>query len=171
VSRGRNERDTWQYREKESSCACTPPVREPENIEAAGKTRERETNTSDPLMAPEKRKGQETNVPCPRETAMSLGAWETIMPEGETVAMSRDGEPLTSAAKKRQQKEAAADRHQAAAGEGPPSSVGEETRFVPLSATDPQMQAARHGKCGPTTADYCKSRLSRNLSQRPGAQL
>ncbi len=45
-----------------------------------------------------------------------------------------------AAAKERRQKEAAADRHQAAAGERPPSSVGEETRSVPLSATDPRCK-------------------------------
>jgi hypothetical protein len=64
---------TRQYREMESSYASALPAREPKNIEAAGKARERETNFSDPLMAPEARKGQETNAPCPRETE-SMGA-------------------------------------------------------------------------------------------------
>jgi hypothetical protein len=142
VSRGRKvERHacsvigTWQYREMESSCASAPPAREPENIEAARKAREQETNASDPLTAPKARKGRETNVPCPRKTE-SMGARETKVPEKETAAVRRDGEPLTSAAKKRQ-KEAAADRHQAAAGERPPSSAREGIGPVPLSATDP----------------------------------
>ncbi len=70
---------TRQYREMESSCASAPPAREPENIEAAGKARERETKAFDLLTAgaylgPEARKGRETNAPCPRETAMSMGA-------------------------------------------------------------------------------------------------
>jgi hypothetical protein len=47
-----------QYREMESSCASTPPARELENIKTAGKARERETN-----------------LPCPREIAKSIGAW------------------------------------------------------------------------------------------------
>ncbi len=107
---------------------------------AAGKARERETNASDLLTAPEARKGRETNAPCPRETAQSMGAWEINMPERETAAVRRDGELLTSEVPERWQKEAAADRHQAAAGERPPLSVGEETRFVPPSATDPKCK-------------------------------
>jgi hypothetical protein len=93
-----------QYREMESSSARAPPAREPVNIEAARKVAERETNASDPLMAPEARGERETNTPCPRETAMSMGTWETNMPERETAAIRRDGEPLTSAAQERQQK-------------------------------------------------------------------
>ncbi len=127
---------TRQYREMESSCASAPPARELENIEAAGKVRERETNASDPLTAPKARKGRETNVPCPRETE-SMGAWEINVPEKETAAVGRDGEPPTSAAMERRQKEAAAYRHQAAAGERPPSSAREGIGPVPLSATDP----------------------------------
>jgi hypothetical protein len=53
-------------------------------------------------------KGRETNAPCPRETAMSMGAWETNMPERETAAVRRDKEPLTSAAQERRQRAAAA---------------------------------------------------------------
>ena len=85
---------TQQYREMESSCASAPPAREPENIEAAGKAREQETNASDPLTVPKARKGRETNAPCPRETE-SMGARETNVPEKETAAVKRDGE-LTS---------------------------------------------------------------------------
>jgi hypothetical protein len=43
---------TRQYREMESSSASAPPAREPVNIEAAERVRERETNASDPLLAP-----------------------------------------------------------------------------------------------------------------------
>ncbi len=52
-------------------------------FEAAGKAREQETNSYDPLTAPEAREGRETNAPCPRETAMNMGVWETNMPERE----------------------------------------------------------------------------------------
>jgi hypothetical protein len=62
------------------------------------------------------------------------------VPEKKTAAVRRDREPLTRAAKERRQKEAAANRHQAAAGEQPPPPVGEETRFVQLSATDPECK-------------------------------
>ncbi len=127
---------TLQYRRMESSSASAPPAREPENIEAVGKARERETKASDPLTVPKARKGRETNVPCPRETE-SMGTREINVPEKETAAVRRDGEPLASAAMERRQKEAAADRHQAAAGERPPSSVREGIGPVRLSATDP----------------------------------
>ncbi len=127
---------TQQCKEMESSCASAPPAREPENIEAAGKDRERETNVSDPLTVPKARKGRETNVPCPRETE-STGPREINVPEKETAAVRRDGEPLASAAIGRRQEEAAADIHQAAAGERPPSSAREGNGPVPLSATDP----------------------------------
>ncbi len=71
------------------------------------------------------------------ETAESTGAQETNVPEERSATVRRDGEPLTSAAMERRQEEAAADRHQAAAGERPPSSVREGIGPVPLSATDP----------------------------------
>jgi hypothetical protein len=53
------------------------------------------------------------------ETAKSTRAQETNVPEKETAAVRRDGELLASAAMKRRQEEATADRHQAAAGERP----------------------------------------------------
>jgi hypothetical protein len=120
VSRGRKERHacsvigTRQYRKMESSCAGTLPAREPENIEAAGKAGERETNASDPLAAPEATKGRETNATCPRETAKSTGTRETNVSEKETAAVRRDGEPLTSTAPERRQEETAVAEHQAA---------------------------------------------------------
>ncbi len=104
---------TRQYKEMESSCAGAPPVREPENIEAAGKARERETNASEPLEAPKATKGRETNAPCLRETAKSMGTRDTNVSEEEIAAARRDGEPLTSAAQERQQEETAIAEHQA----------------------------------------------------------
>jgi hypothetical protein len=107
VSRGRKERHacsvigTWQYRKMESSCGGSLPAREPENIEAAGKARDCETNASDPLAAPEATKGRETNTPCPRETAKSTGTRETNVSEKETAPIRRDEEQLTSAARER----------------------------------------------------------------------
>jgi hypothetical protein len=47
---------------------------------------------------------------------MSMGAWETNMPERETAAVRRDSEPLTSVVQEQWQEEAAAEQHQAAAG-------------------------------------------------------
>jgi hypothetical protein len=68
-----------------------------------------------------------------------MGAQKTNVPEKETATVRRDGEPLTSAAKGQQQKEAAADRHQTAAGERPPS-AREGIGPVPLSASGPRCQ-------------------------------
>ncbi len=124
---------THSKEEMESSCASPLSVRKPENIEAA---RKRETNASDPLAAPEAAGMRETNAPCPKEVAKSMGARETNVPKERSAAIRRDGEPLTSAAKRRRQKEAAADRHQAAAGERPASPVREGTGPVPLPDTD-----------------------------------
>ncbi len=141
-----------QYREMEGSCASALPAREPENIEAAGKTRERETNASNPLMAPRARKGQETNAPCPRETAISMGAWETNMLERETAAARRDGEPLTSAVQERWQEEAAAEQPL------PPAMEGTEPVKSPV--TDPKTES--RGRYGQTPAHSSKSQLGRN---------
>ncbi len=125
-----------QYREMESSCASAPPAREPENIEASGKARERETNTSDPLTAPEAR-NQRTLL---EGDGKHGGMGNQHAGERETAAVRRNSKPLNSAVQEQWQKEAAANRHLAAAGEQPPSSVGEEGRFVPLSATYPKCK-------------------------------
>jgi hypothetical protein len=73
----------------ERSCADAPPERGPENIEAA---RERETNASEPLAAPGAAGRWETKEPCPMETAKSMGAQETNVPEERSAAVRRDGE-------------------------------------------------------------------------------
>ncbi len=113
------------------------PTKGVERVVAAREARERETNASGQLKGPEAAGRRETKEPCPMETAESTGAQEINVPEKETAAMRRDSEPLAGAAMKRWQEEAAADRHQAAAGEQPPSSVREGIGPVPLSATDP----------------------------------
>jgi hypothetical protein len=127
VSRGRKVRDTQgkigtrQYRRMESSCARAPPAREPENIAAAGKAREWETNASDLFEAPQAAEGPETNAPCQRETAESMGTRETNVSKKETAAARRDGEPLTSAVQERRQGDTAADEHQSAGESSSPS--------------------------------------------------
>jgi hypothetical protein len=79
----------------ESSSASAPPARELESIEAAGKAREWETNTSNLFEAPQAAEGWKTNAPCRRETAESMGTRETNMSKKETAAARRGGEPLT----------------------------------------------------------------------------
>jgi hypothetical protein len=93
-------------------------------------------------MTIEARKGRETNASCPRETAMSMGAWETNMPERETAAVRRDGEPLTSAVQERWQEEAAAEQHQAAAGEQPLPPAREGTEPVTSPVTNPKTRTS-----------------------------
>jgi hypothetical protein len=145
-----------QYREMESRSASAPPAREPVNIEAVGRVAERETNASDPLlMALEARGERETTAPCPRETAMSMQAWETKMLKIKTAAVRRDGELLTSAAQERQQEETGAEKLQVAAGE-PASSPGGKTAdpgiphmVCPEVGPDDSRQGrmlAQHGK-------------------------
>jgi hypothetical protein len=72
-------------------------------------------------------------------TAESTGAGETTVPEERSAAVRRDGEPLTSVAKRRRQTEAEADaeRPQTDAGERPPSPVREDEEEPPPLAEDP----------------------------------
>ncbi len=71
----------------------------------------REANASGQLTAPEAAGSREAKEPCPMETAESTGARDINVPEKETAAVRRDGEPLAGAAMNRWQEEAAADRH------------------------------------------------------------
>ncbi len=71
-----------------------------------GQSGERETNASGQLTAPEAAGRRETKEPCPMETVESTGAQETNVPEERSTTLRRDGEPLTSAAKRRWQTEA-----------------------------------------------------------------
>jgi hypothetical protein len=88
------------------------------------------------------------------ETAESMGARETNVPEERSTALRRDGEPLTSAAKRRRQTEADAEEHQAAAGEQPSSPVRGDEEELPLLVDDPAGQqvtaAAITGREGAT---------------------
>ena len=88
------------------------PTKGVERVVAAREARERETNASGQLTAPEAAGRRETKELCPMGTAESTGAQETNVPEERSAAMRRDGEPLTNAAMERRQKEAAADEHQ-----------------------------------------------------------
>ncbi len=76
------------------------------------------------------------------ETTESTGALETNVPEESSVALRRDGEPLTSAAKRRQQTETETDTEepQTDAGERPPSPVREDEEELPPLAEDPAGQ-------------------------------
>jgi hypothetical protein len=133
-----------------------------ERIVVADKAGERETNASGQPTAPEAAGRRETKEPCPMETAESMGAWETNVPEERSTALRRDGEPLTSAAKRRWQTEADAKEQQAAAGERPSSPVREGEEELPPLVDDPAGQqvtaAAITGREGTTheNSEYIK---------------
>jgi hypothetical protein len=74
------------------------------------------------------------------ETAESMGARETNVPEERSAAMRRDGEPLANAAKRRRQGETVAEEQQGASGEQPPSPVREDMEDVPPLMDDPAGQ-------------------------------
>jgi hypothetical protein len=126
-----------QYRRMESSSASAPLATGSGSVEAAGKAGERETNASEPLAAPEAAGRRETKEPHSMDTAKSMGARETNVPEERSAAVRRDGELLVNAAKRRQQKGAATNERQVAAGERPSSPVREELRAAPPSGKDP----------------------------------
>jgi hypothetical protein len=85
---------------------------------------------------------------------MSMGAWETNMPERETAAVRRDREPLTSAAQEQRQEETAVSKHQTA-GESASSSGGETANpgvphtVCPGAGTGDQVD---RGGCQPDVA-------------------
>ena len=96
---------TQQYKRMEDSSMNASPTKRAERVVAADKAGERETNASERLTVPEATGRRETKEPCPMETAESTGAQETNVPEERSAAVRRDGEPLTSAAMERRQKE------------------------------------------------------------------
>ncbi len=131
---------TQQYREMESSGMDASPTNRMERVVAADKAGERETNASERLTVTEAAGRRETKEPCPMETSESMGTRETNVPEERSAAVRRDGEPLTSAAKRRWQTEADAKEQQAAVGERPPSPVREDEEEVPPLVDDPAGQ-------------------------------
>ncbi len=84
-------------------------------------------------VAPEVTGRRETKEPYPMDEAGSMGVRETTVPEEKSAAMRRDGEPLTTAAKRRRQTETDTDaeRLQTDAGERPPSPVREDEEEPP----------------------------------------
>jgi hypothetical protein len=81
----------------ESNSANIPPTKGSTDVEAAGKTREREANAPNQFKAPRAAEEREANAPCRRETAENTGTRETNVLEKEAAAVRRDGGPLTIA--------------------------------------------------------------------------
>ena len=114
----------------ECSDTGASPAREAGRVAVAGGAGERETNASNRLTAPEASERRETKELCPMDTTESTGARETTVPEERSAAVRRDGEPLTSEAKRRRQieSETGAEVSQMDAGERPPSPTRERMR-------------------------------------------
>ncbi len=93
------------------------------------------------------------------ETAESVGARETTVPEERSAAVRRDGEPLTSTAKRRRQTKTETDTEglQTEEGERPPSPVREDEEEPPPLVEDPAGRqvtaAAITGREGGTHED------------------
>jgi hypothetical protein len=102
------------------------------------------------------------------ETAESAGARETTVPEERSAAVRRDGEPLTSAAKRRRQTktETDAEEPQADAGERPPSPVREDEEELPPLAEDPAGQQVTAAREAPTKIQSPSSALRRYYVRR-----
>ena len=115
---------------------------EPRDIVAAGENGEWETNASSRLTAPEASERRETKELCPMDTAESTRARETTVPEERSAAVRRDGEPLTSEAKRRRQAESETDTEapRMDAGERPPSPTREDEEEPPPLGEDPAGQ-------------------------------
>ncbi len=128
----------------ECSDTGAPPAREAGRTAVAGGAGERETNASNRLAVPEAPERRETKELCPMDTAESTGAWETTVPEERSAAVRRDGEPLTSEAKRRRQTESETDAEvsRTDAGERPPSPMREDEEEPPPLGEDPAGQEA-----------------------------
>jgi hypothetical protein len=147
------------------------PTKGVERVVAAREARERETNASGQLTAPEAAGRRETKEPCPMETTESTGAQDINVPEKETAAVRRDGEPLAGAAMKRRQEEAAAGGggcRQTSGGCGGTAPFICERRYWTRATVGqgPRTQDARRGRLGSATASCCESQPSRNLMQQ-----
>ncbi len=73
VTRLQRDRDAAVQEGMESNSTKVPPTKGLTDIEAAGKTGERETNAPNLFKAPQAAEERETNAPCRRETAKNTG--------------------------------------------------------------------------------------------------
>ncbi len=83
---------------------------EPKDIVVARESGERETNVPNQFRAPRAVEERETNATCQGKTAENTGAWEINVPEKETAAVRRDGDPLTIADQQLRKGDSAASR-------------------------------------------------------------
>jgi hypothetical protein len=131
-----------QFKEMENDSVNILKGEEPRDIEAAGEDGEWDTNASNRLTAPEASERRETKELCPMDMAGSTGAREIIVLEERSAAVRRDGEPLTSKAKRRRRtkSETDAETPRMDAGERPPSPTKEGEEEPPPLGEDPAGQ-------------------------------
>jgi hypothetical protein len=154
---------TQQYRRMESNSANVPPTKGSTDVEAAGKTKERETNAPNLFKAPQAAEERETNAPCLRETAKDMGTRETNVSEKEAAAVRRDGGPLTTADQQLRQEASAASK--------PPNQAqkGAATIAVPQTAGPDPGDGAKTGGCRPNITHISRAGTPASQASRGGS--
>jgi hypothetical protein len=154
---------TQQYRRMENNSTNILKDKESMDIEAAGKTRERETNAPDLFKAPRAAEERETNAPCQRETAENTGTRETNVSEKDTAVPRRDGDPPAIAEQQRRQGIAAADK--------PPNQAqkGAIVMDTPQTTGVGSGDGARTGGCRPNIPDASRAGTPASQASRGGS--
>ena len=147
----------------ESNSANVPTTKGSTDVEAAGKTRERETNAPDLFKAPRAAEEREANAPCLRETAKDTGTRETNVSEKEAAAARRDGGPLNIADQQLRQK--------ALTASGPPSQAKKEAAVaaVPQTAGPDPGDGAKTRDCRPNIIDISRAETPASQTSRGGS--
>jgi hypothetical protein len=147
----------------ESNSANVPPTKGSTDVEAAGKTRERETNAPNLFKAPRAAEERETNEPCLRETAKNTGTRETNMSEKEAAAVRRDGGLLTIAEQQLGQEASAVSK--------PPSQAQKEAAIaaVPQTVGPDPGDGAKTGGCLPNITDISRAGTPASQTSRGGS--
>ncbi len=147
----------------ESNSADVPPTKGSTDVEAAGKTREQETNAPNLFKAPRAAEERETNAPWLRETAKNTGTRETNVSEKEAAAVRRDGGPLTIAEQQLRQEASAASK--------PPNQIQEEAAImaVPQTAGPDPGDGAKTRGCQPNIPDTSRAGTPVSQASRGGS--
>ncbi len=153
---------TRQYRRMENNSTYILKDKESTDVEASGKTRERETNAPDQFKAPRAAE-LEANAPCQRKTAENMGTRETNVSEKEAAAERRDGGPSTIADQQLRQGNSEASR--------PPSQAqrGAATEAAPHTADPDPGEGAKTRGCQPNIIDISRAGTPASQVSRSGS--
>ncbi len=141
----------------ESNSANVPLTKGSTDVEAAGKTGERETNAPNLFKAPQAAEERETNAPCLRETAKNTGTRETNASEKDAATARRDGSRLTIAEQQLRQEVTAVSK--------PPNQVQEGAAIAAV----PQTAGPDPGNGAKMLAQHNRYLPGRDAS-KPGQQ-